>query len=532
MPVSISEFKKKPDAAPPVQTPDSGASPEAVNPPASEASRMDSLQSMADASTQVTDVQKLSDASSPATDAQTAQPSERVEDAGATTFHEKKLAIAGQVGAAVAGHEAGSKALETMILSEVQNAATLLYNIRDLYEKRDWKTGAVLFLNAANAFLSVQQKIEVVPGLTGAIPFLGGVIGGLKGMVNTARVMESMETLDKVLDKDILTEKDKEVLKAYQKEQKISQFRNVTASILGFGRFVGEFFGVGGFFTAAQGIVSAVFAIRDFWISSQEAKVTKAKSRLGIDEDMSDDDRDGVGELAEILQNEQDIEWVQIMVTGDNFSIRNLVDAYNLLEAERKRFKESRPGGASAQKSKERIARLESDLQQGVDGYNNEMAMLTGPYEAGGFKPITVQQVQKLHDFHVTCMQNILTEAKQNMEKIEWSLKGVLRYVKGEKKEDILKQVYRGRVPDKVDIKLGVLTADQKDYFWEKTQKALSDSLIIAQMSKATLIREMRQIMLRNKTSILESASGGTGLFSSEASFESDMNQVLNTIDL
>jgi hypothetical protein len=527
MPLSLSSFKKKPDAGAPAKAPEAGSAPEAVRPPASDASRMDDLQSMADASTQVTDVQKLSDASSPAQ-----QPDGPIEDAGATSFSEKKVAIAGQAGAVVANEAAGAKSMEVLVLSEIQNAATLLYNIRDLYEKRDWKTGVVLFLNAANAFLAVQHKIEVVPGLTGAIPFLGGVIGGLKGMVNTARVMESMETLDRVLDKSLLNDKDKEVLKAYTKEQKISQFRNVTASVLGFGKFVGEFFGVGTFFSVAQGIVSAVFAIRDFWISSQEAKVNKAKSRLGIEEDMTDDDREGVGELAEILQNEQDIEWVQILVTGDNFSIKNLVGVYNQLEAERKKLKECRPGGASAQKAKERIARLEASLQEGVDGYNNEMAMLTGPYEDGGFKPITVQQVQKLHDFHVTCMQNILTEARQHMDKIEWSLKGVLRYVKGEKKEDILKQVYRGRVPDKVDIKLGALTADQQDYFWEKTQKALSDSLIIAQMSKATLVREMRLIMLRNKASILESASGGTGLFTSEASFESDMNQVLNTVDL
>ncbi|NDC77401.1 MAG: hypothetical protein EBZ67_05970 [Chitinophagia bacterium] len=523
MPVSISEFKKKPDTASPVATPDSGSSPEGVNPPASEASRMDSLQSMADASTQVTDVQKLSDASS-------SDPLGPVEDEGASVFSEKKVAIAGQMGAIGSTEMAGAKSMETLVFSEIQSAATILYNVRDLYEKRDWKTGVVLLLNAANAFLAVQQKIEVVPGLTGAIPFLGGVIGGLRGMVNTARVMESMETLDRVLDKVTLDDDDKAVLKAYRKEQKISQFRNVTASVLGFGKFVGEFFGVGTFFSVAQGIVSAVFAIRDFWISSQEAKVNKAKSRLGIEE-MEDEDRNEVGEVAEILQNEDDIGWIQALVTGDNFSIKNLVEVYNRLETERQKLKECTPGGASAQKAKERIARLEGDLQTGVDNYNAEMAMLTGPFEAGGFKPITVKQVQKLHDFHVTCMQNILTEAKQHMEKIEWSLKGVFRYIKGEDKEKILKEVYHGRVPQKIDIKLGALTADQQNYFWEKTQKALSDSLIVAQMSKATLIREMRQIMLRNKATILESSTG-SGLFSSEASFESDMNQVLNTIDL
>jgi hypothetical protein len=532
MPLSLSTFKKKPDAVAPAKTAETGSAPGAVRPPASEAGRLDDLQAKADASPQVAGIQQLSDAATtaaPATtpEAEAARPAGRIEDAGATTFHETKLAAGAGLGAA----GMADKSLGKFVMADIQHAATILYNIRDLYEKRDWKSGMVLFLNASNAFLAVQQRIEVVPGLTGAIPFVGSVIGGLKGMVNTARVMESMETLDRVLDKDMLDDKDKEVLKAYQKEQKISQFRNVTASVLGFAKFVAEFFGMGGFVSVAQGIVSAVFAIRDFWVSSREAKVNKAKARLGIEEDMSDQDREGMGELAEILQNEQDVEWVQIMVTGDNFSIRNLVDAYNKLVAERRKLKECRPGGASARKAKERVAYLEAALQDGVDAYNSQMAMLTGPYEDGGFKPITVQQVMKLHDFHVTCMQNILTEARQHMDKIEWSLKGVLRYVKGEKKEDILKQVYRGRVPEKVDIQLGVLTADQKDYFWEKTQKALSDALIIAQMSKATLVREMRQILLRNKTAILESSTG-SGLFSSEAGFESDMNQVLNTIDL
>jgi hypothetical protein len=129
-------------------------------------------------------------------------------------------------------------------------------------------------------------------------------------------------------------------------------------------------------------------------------------------------------------------------------------------------------------------------------------------------------------------MHQVLLEAKSNMESVEWSLKGLYRKAKGEKKQDILKQVYGGKVPEKIDIKIGELTADQQQKFWEKTQSALQNALN-AHISKKTLVNEMRQIMLRNKDSIIQGmVAGGSDLFTSEQNFEQDMNRMLNTVNL
>jgi cytidylate kinase len=129
-------------------------------------------------------------------------------------------------------------------------------------------------------------------------------------------------------------------------------------------------------------------------------------------------------------------------------------------------------------------------------------------------------------------MHQVLSEAKKNQEGVELSLKGLYRFVKGEKKEDILKKVYKGKVPEKIDIKIGELTASEQQYFWDKTQTALQNA-ITTHISKITLVNEMRQIMLRNKDTIIQGmVAGGSDMFTSEKTFEHDMNRILNTVNL
>jgi hypothetical protein len=160
------------------------------------------------------------------------------------------------------------------------------------------------------------------------------------------------------------------------------------------------------------------------------------------------------------------------------------------------------------------------------------MMGMVNEFEGVNFRPVTIDKVKLLHDFHITCMHQVLSEAKSNMESVEFSLKGLYRFVKGEKKEDILKKVYRGKVPEKIDIKVGKLTASEQQYFWDKTQTALQNA-ITTHISKNTLVNEMRQIMLRNKDTIIQGmVAGGSDMFTSEKTFEQDMNRILNTVNL
>lgn len=506
-------------------------------------SSIDSLQSKADGSAQVSGLQALADTSASASSAEkvagetaaTSPGKERVEDGGASDFTEKKAA--GGIGMLKTGAETvgaiDKTGLSSLLLTEVQAAAQTIYTVRDLYQKRDWKTGAAMMLDVINGFLKVEAKIDSmgIPGLTSAIPFIGGAITGFRQMLNVSRVMESMTVLEQVMSKVSLDEDDKKILKSYQKEQKISQVKHITQSVLGFARFVGEFFGVGTFVSVAEGIVTAVFMIRDMWVDSKEQSRIKAQKRLGI-EDMDDGDREEVSELTELFSTEEDVEYARLLVTGSNFSIMNVVSLYNAMESERKKLTEIPPESDKLAAQQARVREMESSLNEGLQQYNSEMMSMVKHFDGYNFKAMTIDKVKVLHDFHVTVMQQVLSEAKANTEKVEWSMKGLYRFVKGEKKEDILKQVYGGKVPEKIDIKIGELTADQQQYFWEKTQTALRNALN-TQLSKKTLVNEMRKIMLRNKDSIIQGmVAGGSDQFTSEQTFEQDMNRILNTVNL
>ena len=541
MSLTLASFKKESAAAPGKSnesTPAVTASPDQSN--------LDSLQSKADGSAQVSGLQALADSTPAATPtsasgvdsaqaASSAAPKEKVADEGTSTFIEKK--VAGGIGLAKSvaeGVGAMDKAsMSSLLLTEVQAAAQALYSVRDLYQKRDWKTGAAMMLDVINGFLKVEEKLNNfgIPGLTSALPFVGGAITGFRQMLNVSRVMESMTILEQVMAKVSLDEDDKKILKAYKKEQKISQYKHITQSVLGFARFVAEFFGVGTFVAVAEGMVTAVFMIRDMWNDSKEQSRIKAQKRLGI-EDMEDGEKEQVSELSDLFTTEEDIEYARLLVTGSNFSIMNVVSLYNALETERSKSKKIPPEPTQQAAQQARIQEMEGSLNEALAQYNSEMMGMVPRFDGVKFKPITLDKVKLLHDYHVTCMHQVLSEAKKNQEGVELSLKGLYRFVKGEKKEDILKKVYKGKVPEKIDIKIGELTASEQQYFWDKTQTALQNA-ITTHISKITLVNEMRQIMLRNKDTIIQGmVAGGSDMFTSEKTFEHDMNRILNTVNL
>jgi hypothetical protein len=529
---------------------------------------LDSLQSKADGSAQVSGLRKLSDAAPQAAPAQ-AQDSDqaavqeeasgsgvepvksRVEDAGASAFHEKTVsAVAGLASSANQGEgfyavsitETASVSVDMKSLDFVttglQHATQTLYSVRDLYEKRDWKSAGAMLLDVVNAFLAIEDKVKVI-GLADAIPFIGGAITGFRQMINVSRVNESMATLEKVMSKISLDADDQKVLKAFTKEQKIGQFKHATQSILGFARIVAEFFGVGTIVGIASGLVSLVSTIRDQWVNYRERVVTKAQDRLGLAGGLEEEDKSGIEELNDVMNLEGGIrvtvalgDGMEEELTGKNFSIIKLVESYNALQANVRQLDSTPEDDPAYEELAARVDEMERGMMTGVYEYNEEMTQLTAKFFGGVFKPITLDQVERLHDYHVTCMHRVLQQGKERQQKIEASYSIFRPFMKTEDKQKFLQEIYKGAVPDKVDIKLGEVSAEANDYFWGKTREALNNALLPAQMSKATLVREMRQIMLRNKGEILEKMSGNGSTFQSADAFEQDMNRVLNTLNL
>ena len=529
---------------------------------------LDSLQSKADGSAQVSGLRKLSEAApqSAQDQAPTSEPESvpqeasgfavepvksKVEDKGASAFHEKTVsAVAGLASSANQGEgfysvsitdtasvSVDMKSLD-FVTTGLQHATQTLYSVRDLYEKRDWKSAGAMLLDVVNAFLAIEEKVKVI-GLADAIPFIGGAITGFRQMINVSRVNESMSTLEQVMSKITLDAADQKVLKAFTKEQKIGQFKHATQSILGFARIVAEFFGVGTIVGIASGLVSLVSTIRDQWVNYRERVVTKAQDRLGLAGGIEEEDRSGIEELNDIMNLEGGIrvtvalgDGMEEELTGKNFSIIKLVESYNALQANVRQLDTTPEDDPAYEELAARVDEMERAMMTGVYEYNEEMTHLTAKFFGGVFKPITLDQVERLHEYHIACMHRVLQQGRERQQKIEASYSIFRPFMKTEDKQKFLQEIYKGRVPDKVDIKLGEVSAEANDYFWGKTREALNNALLPAQMSKATLVREMRQIMLRNKAGILEKMEGNGSTFQSAEAFEQDMNRVLNTLNL
>ena len=53
------------------------------------------------------------------------------------------------------------KALD-FVTTGLQHATQTLYSVRDLYEKRDWKSAGAMLLDVVNAFLAIEDKVKVI----------------------------------------------------------------------------------------------------------------------------------------------------------------------------------------------------------------------------------------------------------------------------------------------------------------------------------------------------------------------------------
>jgi hypothetical protein len=104
--------------------------------------------------------------------------------------------------------------------------------------------------------------------------------------------------------------------------------------------------------------------------------------------------------------------------------------------------------------------------------------------------------------------------------------------MKEEQKEKIIQELYGGKIPEPIDIKLAEMTVDTQDYFWGKTETEIGNSLLEVQKSKATLVADMSKILKRNKQMILDNMHGDGKLFQSEDNFDSDLKIVVNTLNL
>jgi hypothetical protein len=314
-----------------------------------------------------------------------------------------------------------------------------------------------------------------------------------------------------------------------------------TQAIINFASIAAPFMGPAGpvVFGVLKAVVPAVATIRDSWINHIEATHLKAVRRLGLD-GSGQGSTDEAADLGNLLAQENKVNGVldaglvvEENITGNSFSIERMVAVYNELQFAKKELNALPAEDPGRDAAERKVSGMENALQTAITEYNVEMARMTGSYFNADFKAVTMESIQKLHDYHVECMHNVLMDAANRQNRFDESL--FMRITsKTEAKQKILKEFYGGKVPDKIDIRLSKLTAEADTKFWEKTRTAIGEAVKTVQMSKGTMIKKMNDIMKRNKEGILKQMhkADGKGLFQDPASFDSDVKQVVNTLSL
>lgn len=481
-----------------------------------------------------------------------------------------KAAIKGKTAAAVAGVAVGGTSdtaikklslpnekdeigITNDVMVGVKQFSQVVYAIRDLYEKRDFKSGGALFLDLGNAVNEILVKLDDTIGYSQElIPVVGGAITGVKQLLNLARVNDSKTVLDEILNKvGSLSEKDKAVIESFKTEQTVSQIKHGTQAVIGFLSMAEPLMGPAGpiLFGTLKVLIPAVATIRDLWINHVEAPKLKAQRRLGLT-DASDETNEQLKDISTSLLQENRGNAlassgliVDHPIAGAKFSITGMVDVYDELEKARAKLESQQSKDDedvdNVQESpdliRQRIDVLDGNLNGAILEYNTKMREMTGKYFPEKFRPISLDDVRTLHDYHVECIRNILAEAASAQDKKEntWRKFTPLRFWE-EGKEKFLKEVYDGKVPEKIDIRMADMTADASTYFWNKTKEQIGNAIIEVKQSKDTLIKNLNKVLKQNKSEILKQMKGQDtkGIFQNPEKFESDMKVVVNTLSL
>ena len=430
------------------------------------------------------------------------------------------------------------------VLVGVQHSTQLIYSLQDCIEKKDPKSGLAVIADITNGLLALEKKLHVVGVSEDLFPVLGGAISGLRQLLNAKRVSESLDTLNTIGNKPVFSEDDKKIINAFKKEQQVSLIKHGLQSLIAFASMASPLLGPAGpvVFPILQAIIPTIATIRDQWINYVESSANKAKAkaqkRLGVESDKGDATGD-LSFLQDVMVQESKNNALlaadlvtEDELTADKFSIRKLMETYNVLQSSKADLKTKDPNDDDYGIAEACVEDMESGLKAAIDEYNVVMGRMTSEYFKNAFTPITLDTVQKLHDYHIHCIHTIMVQAKEREQKLQETASLLKLFMKTEEKQAILAELYGGKVPEKVDINLAEMTAETQDYFWVKTQKEIGNAVREVQMSKATLVDKMNKIMKKNKAAILKNMQGEGNLFQNEAKFDSDVKVVVNTLNL
>ena len=161
-------------------------------------------------------------------------------------------------------------------------------------------------------------------------------------------------------------------------------------------------------------------------------------------------------------------------------------------------------------------------LDKGVSAFNISYAGVKD------FSPISVVDIDKIHAIHLNCIKTLLQQAGA-----EKSYLQRLRQVfKDEKKEKILKDTFGGNIPTEIKLE-DLKSAENEQYFWDKTRAAIKLAKERKFFSNADIILKLKAAMISHKVQILsEMRDEDAGLFVDPAKFAADVDTFVGKLKL
>lgn len=377
------------------------------------------------------------------------------------------------------------------VFSSLQSLVDLVKSGADLWENRNWESGADFFLQVADTASSIMGTLNEYK-VMGEVPVLGPAIAAFKAGMGIFKSNRSLKLLREFEEgkKAALTEDEKLSLQRYVSSLKVEIGSNSIDFALSIGKAVGDFFPPAGTaISIVSGAKSAFMAGYNAWTSYKSSKEKQALSRIsgGSDAELGEEELAQAGALsAKVAKAEPD------SLKSSNGTLMDMVNMKFEIEDVK-----SQIASATNDTTKSALAAKESELRtklnESIAIYNTTMGNIDPSAK------ITYSDIENLQAIHAKVIMTYLNkkeEEKSWFERTKSYLGGPLLPLKDKILEELNKTA-----PEVTDKEIKELAKGKHaTALWKKTQEALKEASIgRSHFTRAELNAKVTKILEKYK---------------------------------
>ena len=412
------------------------------------------------------------------------------------------------------------------ILDNVTSMYSFFQSGKEAFENKDLKSGASAFLEGASLVNSIIQTVQSFTSsiaeegskAAAMMPGVGPALSAFKNGMKIVSVWSSKAMVLKLETISTLSDEEKAHVKEYLSQtHQVLAFEGVDF-LLNVVEAASVFFPVATPAIAlAHTIINLFKAAVTGWQSYKSEKAQQADDRVSENpEELGTEGRKDLGTLDKTIDISPDsiynlikIREGQLVLTRKMSEIEKTVTDPVIKKRE-------------IDDVSQEIVLNKDKLDKGVSAFNISYAGVKD------FSPISVVDIDKIHAIHLNCIKTLLQQAGA-----EKSYLQRLRQVfKDEKKEKILKDTFGGNIPTEIKLE-DLKSAENEQYFWDKTRAAIKLAKERKFFSNADIILKLKAAMISHKVQILsEMRDEDAGLFVDPAKFAADVDTFVGKLKL